>query len=294
MSSDWPPEWDDEEDLFGADDQMDAETGARLSEVAAYLAATPAPALPDAYAARISAAIAAEAADRASSPAADTSPPADTSPAAGHSLTGRDRHRGRARLRRGLRSGPMLLTGSALAFVVLIAFGFLLSHGASSSSSSSSAAASSALGVASAAPSRSAFGANEAGPASRPSSTAGTAFLVTESGTAYRKATLAAQVRANLTGNKASAGPVPAAEPTAGASSGAPSETPAVTAGTPTTQLRGCVLQLTGGATPGLVDQATYQGEAAYIIATSGHVWVVGLGCTTVNQELIVSASLAG
>jgi hypothetical protein len=117
---------------------------------------------------------------------------------------------------------------------------------------------------------------------------------VTESGTAYRKATLAAQVRANLTGNKVSAGSVPAPAATSGAPSGAASATPAVTAAAPSAQLRGCVLNLTGGAAPELVDHATYQGEKAYVIATLSHVWVVGLGCSAGNLELIASAALAG
>jgi hypothetical protein len=71
MSGDWPPEWDDPEEEFpsGAEQQDttgSAEMGdARLAEVTAYLASVPAPALPDAVAARISAALAAEATARA-------------------------------------------------------------------------------------------------------------------------------------------------------------------------------------------------------------------------------------
>jgi hypothetical protein len=277
MSGDWPPHWDDAEDLPWTDDQMDTETGARLSAVAAYLAAVPVPDLPDAFEARISAAIASEAADRGSLPAA-----ADPAPDAGRLLA--PRHQVRARLRRGLRSGPALLAGSALACLVLLGFGFLLSHGTSSSSSS---AASSALAVPSAAASGPAPGANEAGPVSSASATAGAAFSVTESGTAYQKSTLAAQVRAELAGMAGSSVSVPGPAPTS--SSAASSGTRTASA-----QLRGCVLQLTSGATPGLVDRATYRGEEAYIIATTGHVWVVRLGCSAANPELIISASLAG
>jgi hypothetical protein len=58
--------------------------------------------------------------------------------------------------------------------------------------------------------------------------------------------------------------------------------------------LRGCVLRLTDGTLPRLVDRATYQGKAAYIIAGPTRVWVVGLGCTAAKTELITSVPLAG
>jgi hypothetical protein len=51
---------------------------------------------------------------------------------------------------------------------------------------------------------------------------------------------------------------------------------------------------LTGDVPPRLVDRATYQGEPAYVIASSTRVWVVRLGCTAAKTELIVSAALAG
>jgi len=47
-----------------------------------------------------------------------------------------------------------------------------------------------------------------------------------------------------------------------------------------------------GNATPRLVDQATYQGQAVYVIADAHRVWVVGRGCTAGNPELITTASL--
>src|ERR1700677_1249674 len=65
MSGQWPPEWEDPDDGFPEEtDQTDTEADARLSELAAYLASVPAPALPDAVEARISAALAAESATR--------------------------------------------------------------------------------------------------------------------------------------------------------------------------------------------------------------------------------------
>ena len=60
MSGQWPPEWEDQDDVFPEDtDQTDTEAGARLSELAAYLVSVPAPVLPDAIESRISAALAA-------------------------------------------------------------------------------------------------------------------------------------------------------------------------------------------------------------------------------------------
>src|SRR6185437_9930109 len=69
MSGQWPPEWDDPEEEFpqGAD-QPDAAAEARLSEVSAYLASVPAPAMPEAVEARISAPLAVEAVARADTP----------------------------------------------------------------------------------------------------------------------------------------------------------------------------------------------------------------------------------
>jgi hypothetical protein len=64
-----PPEgeWDDpEEESSAAADELDAAAMAGLSEVAAFLASVPAPVLPDAVEARISAALAAEVVARAS------------------------------------------------------------------------------------------------------------------------------------------------------------------------------------------------------------------------------------
>jgi hypothetical protein len=95
-------------------------------------------------------------------------------------------------------------------------------------------------------------------------------FGVAASGTNYQTATLVAQVQAEIA-----------------ASSGLPTVAPS-------SVLRGCVLHLTGGASPKLVDHAAYQGEPAYVIASSDHVWVVEPGCTAVNSALVVSKSLAG
>jgi hypothetical protein len=93
-------------------------------------------------------------------------------------------------------------------------------------------------------------------------------------------------VRTRLTARGAAGSPG-ASIPAAGASSTS-------TGAGPTAALRGCVLHLTGDVPPRLVDRATYQGEPAYVIASSTRVWVVGLGCTATKTELIVSVALAG
>jgi hypothetical protein len=93
--------------------------------------------------------------------------------------------------------------------------------------------------------------------------------VVTASGTKYQAAALASQVQARL-------------------------YAPHRSGASPSAALLGCVSHLTGGQAPLLVDQATYQGSPAYIIAISSQAWVVGLGCTAAKPELVTSVPLAG
>jgi hypothetical protein len=283
MSGHWPPEWDDPEEEFpeGAD-QADTEAEARLSEVSAYLASVPAPVLPDAVESRISAALAAEAATRAERPA----------PADGARNLGPAPARARVRRRRGgdgprrrFRVRPQVVGGSLLTCLLLAVLGFALSHASFPSSSSSSPASGSAAEPveASSAAASSAAGAGAAAPGARP--TASGSFAVTVSGTKYEPATLAEQVRAKLAvlgGQNTFSATVPAASASATS-----------TAAVPSPALRGCVLQLTEGVPPRLVDRATYEGEPAYIIASSSRVWVVKPGCTAAKTEVVTSVPLA-
>jgi hypothetical protein len=297
MSGHWPPEWDDpDEEFSGPAGQLDAAAEAQLSEVAAYLAAVPVPALPDAVESRISAALAAEDAVRPRLPTPLPRPaPARgrrrRPPASDHRRQGDGRRRGDF-LRRPAVNVSLLVVCLGLAGV-----GFALAQGGGQEAFSSSVAAgsaeapspSAAYAAGSSAAGSSAVGsggisASSANSASRaavePGAQASSAsapdfgsatFSVTASGTKYEPATLAEQVRARVAGSPASLGT---------ATSGA--------------ALRGCVLHLTGGAAPRLVDRATYQGEPAYVIASSTRVWVVGLGCTAAKTELVVSVALAG
>lgn len=304
MSGHWPPEWEDSEDEFPQEtDQLDPDTAARLSAVTAYLSSVPAPTLPDAFEARISAALATEAAERAASGPADDATPAVAArtlePAS--TRTRRGRHHGGGGPRRASRA--LLTSGSVVAVcLVLVGFVVLLSRSASTSSSSS-AVAGAAGGSNSSAASSSGAGSSSAAGTSAVPNLPGPAntefggnvsnFTVTTSGTKYQAATLAAQVRARLAGSGIMTQAPSASAPAASASSSALAGSSSSGAPVPT-GLRGCVLRLTGGVLPRLVDRATYQGEAAYIIAGSNRVWVVGLGCTAAKTELIASVPLAG
>ena len=295
MSGHWPPEWEDSEDEFPQEtDQLDPDTAARLSAVTAYLSSVPAPALPDAFEARISAALATEAAERAASgPADDATPPVAArtlEPASARTRRGRRRGGGGPR-----RASRALLTSGSVVAVCLVLVGFviLLSRNASTSSSSS-AVAGAAAGSSSAA--GTSAGTNVPGPSSPEFSGNVSNFTVTTSGTKYQAATLAAQVRARLAASGTPGGLPQAPSARASAASASSSALAASSSsGAPVpTGLRSCVLRLTGGVLPRLVDRATYQGEAAYIIAGSNRVWVVGLGCTAAKTELIASVPFAG
>jgi hypothetical protein len=296
MSGHWPPEWDDpEEEFTAAADQPDAAVEARLSEVTAYLASVPAPAMPDAVQARISAALAAEAATRTDH--ADQADHAGDArkPRPSRARARAGRHRDSRRPGRGFRLRPQVAAASVVGCLLLAAAGYGLSQANFNGSTSSSASGSRAGNAASAgSAASSAAGAAGGGvaPGEAPSAPGpgaqyngtSSSFAVTESGTRYQRATLAGQVRAKLTlngGHETSGHTAPAAS------------APAASA-VPSAALRGCVLRLTNGAQPRLVDRATYQGEPAYVIAGSSQVWVVGLGCTAAKTELIVSVPLAG
>jgi hypothetical protein len=311
MSGHWPPDAGDDEGAAEAADQHNTEAAERLSAVSAFLSGVPAPVLPPAVEARISAALAAEAAARTaaaddaaaapSGPSAADPAPAGSEPApAPEAGAGRARTPGpapgRARVRRRPRRRRTFRVGGSLAVVclVLAGFGFLLSRasGPTYSGSASSGSAAGSAASSAAAPEAGSEGGNQrisgAGPEkTQPSASASAAtpFTVTESGTAYRKAELAGQVRAVLASRTPGAAePAPASSAASGAAGAASGH--AVPAG-----LAGCVLHLTDA--PKLVDRATYQGNPAYVIASASRVWVVGLGCTAAAPDVTASVPLA-
>jgi hypothetical protein len=280
MSGQWPPDWEDPDDAEAG--QATAEADVRL--VTAFLAAAPDPVMPEPVETRISAAIAAAAAERA-----------EADKISGRRITarvlGRPPRRSKVRrpqgqqpsARRRRRLGLQAISTVA-ACLVIAGFGVLLTRLGGTSASSSGpdvaapAAASSAHSQAHAANGRSSFGAANPVPAEAQPSIAASAtsrpFIVTVHGDAYQKSTLVSQVRqllGQLSGDEAFSD-----------STG------------PSSALIGCVLKMTGDTSPSLVDEATYAGMPVYVIAVPSRVWVVGRGCTATDPQLITTVSLAG
>jgi len=277
-----------------------ASVSEQLGEVSSVLASVPALTLPDAFESRITAALAAEAATRATTAAAEHASgagSADRVPA--HRRPRSARSRGR---QLSLRFHPAM--GAALVVVCLIAgFGYLVTRSSSSSSSSSFA-----LSEPAASSSAEASGKAAAEPSAVPSAPASVEegarkaanghevpFTVVMSGRHYAAAGLAAQVQGELRqvhalqngpgGSTASAVPSPAS--TSVYSAGIPDGT------APPSALIGCVQHLTGNAPLDLVERASYQGRHVYVIATATRAWVVGLGCTAGNSEVIATVTLS-
>lgn len=256
----------------------------RLDAVGSVLASVPAPAVPDEVERRIAAALAAEATARqGAAPSAEPRRHARPS--------GSSRRRAR-RPQRPRRFRPVMTLVPAVACLLLAGFGYLLSNLGGSSGPSgavSAASASSAASAAQAAPGLPAEGSGTAGsvpgalsPAAglEPSASARAGFVVTASGTSYRRATLGVQVRRQMAvqaANRSAEGQIAAGGESA-----------------PSPSLAGCVLRLTGNVPPSLVDRATYEGKPAYVIAVQARAWVVGLGCTASNSEPITSIPLPG
>jgi hypothetical protein len=243
----------------------------QLAAVTTALASAPDPALPDAVERRIMAALATEA--RATEAPLVTEAPHEASAVHG---TAPGRPSGRRPGPGGHRwLRPAMLASAVAACLVLFGGVYGIAH--LSSGSSSSSAASSAAGHAAAGSESSPLAGAQA-PSTHtrlePAESAPQAtFTVTASGTSYQPATLAEQVRAQVAKpNKTGAQPADEAAPSA--------------------QLTGCVLHLTGQVRPSLVDRATYQGKAAYVIAVANWAWVVGTGCSASNPELIASVGL--
>jgi hypothetical protein len=277
-----------------------AATGGELATVSSLLASAPTPPLPESFEQRISAALAAEAAARAL--AASTSDGTATSPAA-LSPAGADpgiagEHAGvpvpaeRPKAVPSRRQGPALRLRPAMAFFplvigVLAGFGYLLSTIGGSNNSSSSQAFSTASPSAAAVPAAG----EQLGP-NRPAT-----FVVTASGLNYLPRTLGTQVRLEMaaqynsgSGGQQSMAPSASAAPSRRAFSGSAASGFAA----PSSNLTGCVLRVTGGVRPSLVDKAAYQGQPVYVIAVPARAWVVGRGCTASHPAIITSVALTG
>lgn len=265
----------------------------QIGAMRSMLASVPSPNLPDAFERQISAAIATEVAARA----ADMTP-AGVGAARDQSdsvAPVRRRRHARSRDGRGFRLRPVMAIVPAVACLIAV-FGYFASKPAPPAFSGSySGAAGSAAEPA--APSASASAAasgriHRSGPEKERNTALG--FTVTESGTRYQAATLGAQVRGELKSISSFSTTVPTAGPTAGPTALHSTAASGTAGGAPPEHaLIGCVLEVTGGLHPSLVDRAFYQGEPAYVIAVPGKAWVVGRGCTASDTQLIASVSLS-
>lgn len=257
-----------------------------LGAVSSFLASTQAPPLPDAFERQIAAAIAAEATARQSAAAA-----AGARDIARQNGAPRGRH-GRPPARRDQHSRRFRLAAVLVpvAACLLAGVGYLLSG--TTSPPVSGSYSESAPSVGAAAPSGLANGRGLPAAAPRPAAGDRVTFLVTSSGTRYQAATLRAQVRTRLAAQAVKAAPAPTGSSPAGFSAAGGASSSSVAGRVPSSALAGCVLHVTGDVTPSLVDEATYQGRAAYVIAVPGHVWVVAPGCTASNPSVIASVAL--
>jgi hypothetical protein len=113
---------------------------------------------------------------------------------------------------------------------------------------------------------------------------------VTDSGTNYQPGTLTRQVDSLL-------GQPGDSQAKLGTLKGGAEGTP-TSAGSP--RLRACVMLVTGGVLPRLVDVARYQGRPATVIVQAvasgkpAQVWVVGPGCSATQRDLIAHTEITG
>jgi hypothetical protein len=287
----------------------------QLAEVTTVLSGATAPPMPDVLTARIQAALAAEAAARAT----DAPPLAAAAAGAGAAVpgaagqngspgtNGQDRTRRAARSRTGWRghgrSWLALRVAAVTAAVAVIAGGGygvaqLLTGspavtGAASRAPSASGGAAPNIKVKGPVPRVSAGGFNAApasGPASGTGSSAGTfAPLVISSGTNYQPATLAAQastVLARLARSAhSSARPGPTLAPRQNQASLFP-------------RLQSCLIHIANGQHPLLVDLARYQGHPALVVvlpsANGGQprALVLAPGCNSTTAHVLATATL--
>jgi hypothetical protein len=279
-----------------------------LAAVSAFLASVPAPPMPDDITARIEAALAAEAASRAASPAVPAARgPVPVAP-------GRDGVTRRAAARNpkiwseGWLRSPVTLrvaAGAAVAVVVL-GGGFAAIRLAGSTGTAGTGSSSAAEGSgtsASGAAGATAESPNAAAPAAVPAPTltyrAGgrsRPFTVLTSSTDLGPGSLAREVGRLVLGGRTGArqgtlaSPGPSAERRA--ASGIPGFAPAA--------LEGCVTRVADGGRVRLVQTGRYQGQQAVIIAVSPagggpvRIWVVGTGCSATSSDVITQMALPG
>ena len=280
-----------------------------LTAVSTFLASVPAPPMPEDVTARIEAALAAEAASRAASPAVPAARgPVPVAP-------GRDGVTRRAAARNpkiwpgGWLRSPVTLrvaAGAAVAIVVLgggfAAIRLAGSPGTAETSGSSAASAGSSTSSGSGA-GAAAQGSREAPSAVRPAPTltyraGGQArpFTVLTSPADLGPGTLGRVIGQLVPGvegstEPASASPAPTSEPL-GKPGGIHGFAPAA--------LEACVTRVADGGQVRLVTIGRYQGQRAAIIVVSpagggpARIWVVGTGCSATSSDVITQMALPG
>jgi len=280
-----------------------------LAAVSTFLASVPAPPMPDDITARIEAALAAEAASRAASPAV----PAARGPVP--AAPGRDGVTRRAAVRKpkiwsgGWLRSPVTLrvaAGAAVAAVVLgggfAAIRLAGSTGTAGTSGSASSSASngtsSGSGAAGAGSQRSE---GAAAPAAVPAPTltyrAGgqsRPFTVLTSSADLGPGNLGREIGKLVPGGESSqSSPEPASTRAAnGQPGGIPGFAPAA--------LEACVTRVADGGQVQLVTLGRYQGQRAAIIVVSpagggpAQIWVVGTGCSATSSDVITQMALPG
>jgi hypothetical protein len=259
-----------------------ARLDAQLAGVSTTLARAPAPPMPDALTARITAALAAEAAARdaeagqASRQPALGTPAADGPVTAGHPAHGtRPATRGHRHSKEPRWRGLGLRAAAATAVAVVAVgggygvFTLVTSGGQSGSSASNSSGAGGSPGQGGGI--RPGFSQQHSGAVPA----LGLLPTVVHSGTNYQPGRLATQVSTVL------------------------AQSPPTATGGPVTSfgafrhLRACVSSLTGGSLPRLVDIARYRGQQAAVIVAGipgsreAHVWVVGPGCSAGARDVL-------
>jgi hypothetical protein len=280
-----------------------------LAAVSTLLASVPAPPMPDDITARIEAALAAEAASRAASPAVPAARgPVPVTP-------GRDGVSRRAAVRNpkiwsgGWLRSPVTLrvaAGAAVAAVVLGGgFAAIRLAGSSGTSGSSAtaggASTSSGSGAAGATAQGSRAGAPAVVPAPPPtlSYQAGgrsRPFTVLTSSADLGPGTLAREVGRLILGERTRAQQSTRASQAPSAERSAPS---GIRGFAPAT-LEACVTRVADGGHVRLVQTGRYQGQRAVIIAVSPvgggpvRIWVVGTGCSATSSDVITQMALPG
>ena len=281
-----------------------------LAAVSTFLASVPAPPMPDDITARIEAALAAEAASRASSPAV----PAARGPVP--AAPGRDGVTRRAAVRKPkiwsggwLRSPVTLRVAAGAAVAIVVLGGGFAAIRLAGSSGTSGASGSSAASAGSSTSSGSGAGAAAQGSQEAPAMVRPAPTLTYRAGGQPRPFTVLTSTADLGPGNlRREIGLlVPSSEGSPEPASASASPAPSVQRGEPVgipgfapAALEACVTRVADGGQVRLVTIGRYQGQRAAIIVVSPagggpvRIWVVGTGCSATSSDVIAQMALPG